>query len=487
MKNLGKYIIFLFFISIETLFGSVIAKVEPSVVYRGDTARLVLTIEGKEVNKPILDNICGYDILSSASQTSITMVNTEYKKNYVLSYTFAPQKSCTVSPISVEVDGKIEKSNPVTVTVKEASQNKNADFILSLKPSKSEVLVGEPFWLLLELKQKKSAEVVDSKFIAPDFTGFWVKDESPATREEDGEYIITKMKYKLAAQREGDLTIKPAQLRIASRVNRADMWGSFIPQIVWKSYFSNEVHIQAKPLPGIIKLVGDFTISAVADKTTITKNEAVNVTVKVVGDGNLEDIESFKPSIPGVNVFAEKIKINGNVLTQKLAFVSDEDFTIPPFSILFYNLKTKKIEKAETEPIEIKVEGSSQKVDTLEIKRADDNEQKELAITKNSSQQEDTTSLSYSWLGGMFAIGLIVGAVLMFVALRYASFTSKEKKRRFTSKDEKQLLIRLLPYKDTDKDVAAIIAIIERNLYEGKNEPLDKKLVRSVLERYKIG
>jgi hypothetical protein len=486
MKNLGKVIVFLL-LSLETLFGSVVAKVEPSVIYRGDTARLVLSIEGKEVNKPIIDNICGNDILSTASQTSISMVNMEYKKSYELSYTFVPQKSCTIEPISVEVDGKIEHSNPVKVTVKAALQNKDADFILSLIPSKNEVFVGEPFWLTLKLKQKQSAEVVDSKFVAPDFNGFWIKGETQPSREEKDGYIITTMKYKLAAQRVGKLTIKPAQLRIASRVNRRDMWGSFMPQIEWKSYFSNELVINAKPLPGNVKLIGDFTISAVADKTEITKNEAVNVVVKVVGEGNLEDIESFKPSIPGVNVFAEKIKIEGNVLTQKLAFVSDRDFTIPPFSLSFFNTDEKKIKKVTTKAIEIKVKGSSATAyDTLQIKKSTGISENEKALP-NIKREEDTTHLSYSWLGGMFAVGLIVGAILMFVALRLAPFSSKEKKRRFSPKDEKQLLVRLLPYKDEDKDVAAIITTLERNLYEGKNEPLDKKLLKSVLERYKIG
>jgi len=484
MKNLGKFIIFLLFISLTSLYASVVAKVEPSTLYRGDTARLVLTIEGGEVNKPILDNICGYDILSSASQTSITMVNMEYKKSYVLSYTFAPQKSCTVEPISVEVDGKIEKSNPVTVTVKPASQNRDANFILSLLPSKEEVFVGEPFWLTLELKQNKSAEVVDSKFIAPDFNGFWIKGESPTTREEKGNYIVTKMRYKLAAQRVGDLTIKPAQLRIASRVNRRDMWGSFMPQIEWKNYFSNEVVIHAKPLPGSVKLVGEFTISAVADKTKITKNEAVNVTVEVRGEGNLEDIESFKPSIPGVNVFAEKIKIEGNTLTQKLAFVSDKDFTIPSFSILFYNLKTKKIERVETKPIAITVEGSKENTTALKIeKNTSQTSEEVVAINKT----EDTSHISYSWLGGMFVLGAFFGALVMYAALRFMPSLASEKKRRFSPKDEKQLLIRLLPYKDEDSDVAALIKVLEGNLYEGKKEPLDKKLLKSVLERHKIG
>jgi hypothetical protein len=482
MKNLGKYILFLLFISLQTLYGSVTAKVEPAVIYQGDTARFVLSVEGGEVNKPILDTICGYDILASSSQTSITMVNMEYKKSYVLSYTFAPQKSCTIKPVSVEVDGKLEKSNPVKVVVKPPQHNRDADFVLRLLPAKKEVLVGEPFGLKLELKQKKSAEVVDSKFIAPDFTGFWIKSESPAQRTETDEYIITTMEYRLAAQREGNLTIKPAQLQIASRVNQADMWGSFMPQIRWKNYFSNEVVMQVQPLPAGVSLVGDFQISATADKTEITQNEAVNVIVKVVGDGNLEDIESFKPSLEGVNVFAQKIKIEGNVLTQKLAFVSDKDFTIPPFSLLFYNLKTKKIQRVSTKPIAIHVKGSTTKTQSLEIKK-----EKSQPSEQKAPVRESRHSFAYGWLAVAFFVGVLVGVLLgYFIFVAKVSFFEKKNSSNFSLKDKKQLLIRLLPYKESDDEVAQLIKILEANLYEGKNEVLDKKLLKRVLKRYKL-
>jgi hypothetical protein len=484
MKNLGKKILFLLFISLQTLYGSVTAKVEPAVIYQGDTARFVLTVEGKEVNKPILDTICGYDILASSSQTSITMVNMEYKKSYVLSYTFAPQKNCTIEPIVVEVDGKLEKSNPVKVVVKPPQHNRDADFILRLLPAKKEVLVGEPFGLKLELKQKKSAEVVDSKFIAPDFTGFWIKSESPAQRTETDEYIITTMEYRLAAQREGNLTIKPAQLQIASRANQADMWGSFMPQIRWKNYFSNEVVMQVKPLPAGVTLVGDFQISASADKTDITQNEAVNVVVKVVGDGNLEDIESFKPSLEGVNVFAQKIKIEGNVLTQKLAFVSDKDFTIPAFSLLFYNLKTKKIQRVSTEPIAIHVKGAKSFQNQLQIQKS-----QELTTPKEHQKKVEEQNvgekLPYSWLGGMFFLGILVGAALMYILGQFPSF-KKQGVKNFSPKDEKQLLIRLLPYKESDAEVATLLKVLEEKLYEGKNIAIDKQLLKRVLRRYKL-
>jgi len=480
MKNLGKRIFILLTFLTTTIFASVTARVEPAVVYSGETATYVLRISGEKVHKPVLTDICGNDIIGSSSQTSIEMVNMDYKKSYVLSYEFVPQKSCTIAPTSVEIDGKIEKSNAVKVLVKPASQDKNAAFVLSLKASKNDVYVGEPFIVNLELKQNRRAAVVDSKFIEPDFKGFWVKGKSQATREETPEYIITRVSYKLAAQREGDLSIKPLQLRIATRMNRRDMWGSFMPQVKWKSYYSNEVKIHAKPLPNNAKIVGNFTITAQANKQEITPNEAVNVTVTVKGEGNLEDIESFKPYIDGVNVFDEKIEIHGDTLTQKLAFVSDRDFTIPPFKLAFYNLATKKVEQIKTEPIHIKVQGSTKAEKSLTIKKDQEPEVIVKKVDEDSVVKEN--AVSYLWLIAAFIVGIVVGIALTFLK----PLQKVKKERRFNMKDEKLLLFKLLPYKDSDKDVKTIVDILEANLYGGQKSKIDKKLLKEIVKKYDI-
>ncbi len=475
MKNLGKIII-IFSLLVTSIYASVVAKVYPKSVVSGEMATYTLTIRGGEVNKPVISTICGNNVLGTSSQTSIQMINNDYKKSYVLSYQFMPQKSCVIAPVSVEIDGKIQHSNSVKVTVKPAVQDKNANFVLNLIASKTELFVGEPFTLKLILKQKKDAEAVDSKFIAPDFKGFWVKGESKATRSEAGDFIITKASYRLAPQREGNLTIPPAQLKIASRISSRDVWGSFMPQVKWKSYFSNTVHVKAKPLPNNAKIVGNFTISATADKTQITPNEAVNITVKVVGDGNLEDITSFKPYISGVNVFDEKINIKGNTLTQKLAFVADRNFTIPPFSLTFYNLKTKKVEKISTEPIHIKVIGAVKKSE-LNIKSASSVPAKALHVNNG------VTAINSVWIALAFIVGLVLGIVIMLF-IKPMKFFKNEK--TFNLNDEKLLLIKLLPYKDKDEVVKKIVDILEANLYSSKKEKIDKKIVKELLKKYDI-
>jgi len=479
MKDLGRKIFIIFSFIATTIYADVTAYVEPKTIYRGDSAFYNLKVSGGAINKPIIDTICGSSVIGTRSQTSIEMVNGDYKKSYVLSYEFTPTKSCVIEPVEVEINGKKEKSNAVKVVVKEASKDKNAPFLLSLKPSKESLFVGEPFELTLTLKQRRDAEVVDSKFLPPDFKGFWVKGESQASRVEEGEYIVTTAKYKLAPQREGNLTIAPAQIKIATRVNRRDMWGSFMPQIKWRSYFSNEVHIQANPLPNGAKYVGDFTIKATADKREINSNEAVNVTVEVIGEGNLEDIESFKPHIPGVNVFEEKVEIKGDRLTQKLAFVADRDFTIPPFKLAFYNLKTKRVEQIKTEPIHIKVTGVAKAANELKIARESVSDKVQAPL---NLQTTDSTTIDKVYVIVAFIVGVVLGMMLML--LKPLKLSKNEKK--FNIKDEKLLLIKLLPYRDSDEDVKSLVEKLEQNLYSTHKEKIDKNLVKEIVKKYNI-
>ena len=474
MKNLGK-ISLLFILLTSSLFGSVSASIEPKSVSLGDTVTYALTMSGNDIKKPIINDICGNDITGTSSQTSLHSVNGNYQKSYTLSYSFTPLKSCTIDSVDVQIDSKVESSNSVSVVVKPRVQDLNAEFTLMLTPSKKELFVGEPFTLTLLLKQKRDAKAVDSKFIAPEFSGFWIKSEGKAQRSEEDGYIITKVVYELASQREGTLSIKPAQLKIASRVG-VNNWGTLIPQVKWTSYYSNELQVHSKPLPNGAKLVGDFSIDTELSRVEVNPNEAVNLTLNVKGDGNLEDIESFKPYIKDVNVFDEKIVIEGSVLSQKLVFVSEKDFTIPAFELVFYNTKTQKIEKITTEPIDVKVSGNLKR-EEVEITRDETPVVQEVKVQEKVVVKNDYLVLGVVFLGGVF-----LGVLIMFLT----TLKKDKKSKKLDLKDEKVLLMKLLPFKDNDKEVQKIVDVLENNIYSKEKKSIDKKLLKEIVKKYDI-
>ena len=478
MKSLGRNFILFIFLT-TSLFAGVSAKLSPEMATIGDVVTYSLKITGSDITEPSLYQLCGENIISTGSRTNIEMIGTDYKKTRTFVYQFIAKKSCTIDPVEVNIDGKSVKSNSVDLIVHKQDAKLGQSFILSYDVSKKDLYVGESVKVTLTLKQRKDISVVDNKFIPSDFKGFWKKSESQPVRESDGAYVSTKVEYILTPQREGNLTISPAELRVASRVNATGWSPAFMPQIQWKSYFSNEINLDVKPLPNNAKLIGDFTIEATVDKTTVNANEAVNVVVKVQGDGNLEDIESFKPYVDSVNVFDEKIENNGNLLTQKLVFVGDHDFTIPPFMLTYFDTQTKKLKRIQTKPIKVTVKGSANKPEqTLTIK-------KEEVPLENVEQKDEEKQEGLNLLYILFAlvIGIFIGISIMILKEKQSN---KTETRKFSIKDEKLLLIKLLPYKESDDEIRKVVEILEKNIYSNEKENIDKKMLKELIKKYNI-
>ncbi len=471
MKNLGKIVLFLL-LAQYMAHASIKATVDAKSVEIGDMVTYSLHLYGEDVTRPNIHTLCGTDVISTGSQTRIEMLNGNISRTNILSYKFLPQKSCIIEPIEVEIDGKIQKSNSVKIEVKKAVLNRDADFILTLETPSKEVFVGEPFEVTLIFKQKRDAEAVDSKFIAPILKGFWIKNESQQKSTQEGKYDLTKIVYTVAAQRVGKLKITRAQIRIASRSKARDSWGSWIANVKWKTYISNELNIDVKALPTGVELVGDFSIMATVDKHEVNSNEAINLTVEVLGNGNLEDIKSFKPYIDGVSVFDEKIVVNGTKLTQKIAFVAERDFVIAPFNLKYFDPKTKEIKTISTKEISIKVKNEKPK-EELTIKREEKESEAKVEVVQ--------TPLSNLWMAVVFILGLAVGILVML----FKPWKFKAKEKSVSIKEPKILLVKLFPHRD-DKDVQKIIDILEKNIYSDAKIEIDKKLLKEIIKKYKL-
>ena len=477
MKNLGKMILLLVLIP-NAMYASVVASVDYSSVVVGETVTYSLNVSGKNLQRPILNSICDSNIIATSSQTNIEMINGKYNKTKILSYKFMPRKSCVIEPLDVIVDGKTQTTKAVKVEVKPATQDINADFVLELSADKKEVYVGQPFIMSMLIKQKHTAQALDSKFVAPVMKGFWKSGEPKQEKYDDGAYTITKLTYKLSAQREGELKIEPAQLAVASRKHTRDMWGSFMRDVKWRSYFSNELKIDAKPIPQGAKFIGDFSINARVDKKEVNPNEAINVTIQVIGEGNLEDITKFKPYIKDVSVFDEKPVVFANKFQEKLALVGDNDFVVPAFSLTFFNPKTQSLETISTKEIAIKVNGAKPH-EALKIKRdktADSVVKKPEPVKVITAKALSTIQVIF-----IFIVGLVVGVIIMLSK----PWTAFKREKSLDIKDEKKLLIKLMPYTE-DKEVQEIIDILEHNIYAKDKKVVDKKLLKEIIKKYDI-
>lgn len=478
VKNRGKgmvmiKILLLFFTAVQILFAGVSASVDTQSVEEGELVTYSLHITGESVKRPEIRTICQSDVLSTSSQTNMQIVNGAVSKNYTLSYKFAPQKSCKIESFEVEVDGKKERTKEIEISVKAPSQTKDANFMLLLQSDKKELYVGEAFELTLLFKQKNGSDAIDSKFAPPVMDGFWVRGESKPQKYQEDDYTLTKVVYTLLPQRVGTQKIGRAKIQIASRGTKMDGWGGWNPTIKWESYLSNELDLSVKPLPSGVSLVGDFTITLSLDKAEVSANEALDATVVVSGNGNLEDIESFKPHIPNVAVFDEKIAIEGKKLSQKLTFVAEHDFTIPPLQLTYFDINSKEIKTITTNEVAIKVKNQKPK-EELTIKKAQELQEETTTLTPQA--QSDTITLFF-----VFFTGLVVGAALMMLK----RVPQLKKAKKSSIKNPKELLTKLMAYKE-DAEVKRLIEILEKNIYTNDKVEIDKKVLKEVLKKYRI-
>jgi len=482
MKILGKVLLLIIFLHVS-LNATMSAHVDSTAVTLGDSVNFELRLVGKDIEKPRLSKLCGEKITSTSQMQSSQYINGSFTSQTTYSYMFTPTKSCVIKAISLTIDGKVEQSEAIKIKVSKMKITKDSDFILELKNTKADVYVGEPFQVELFFKQKRNASGVDSKFQPPNFQGFWVKKESEGRKFYEGDYVVTKLTYIIAAQKSGALSISPANMKIATRTNSRDNWGQWLPSLKWRSYFSNELVVNVKPLPANTTLVGQFKIEMALDKKVVEANEPLNITFKIKGIGNFEDIESLKPDIAGVSIYAEDPKANeffdkGNYVgefSQKMAIVADRNYTIPSVELKFFNTITGQIEVITSSPIPIEVKGTSlvQESKRLHVERANTQVEPKVKIVQKGI---DTLSAVAIFIGGIF-----LGVLMMLIPFK-KYFAKDSNSLHVNIKDKKVLLMFLLQHRD-DKEASTMVDTLEAILYRGSSEMIDTKVVKTLVKR----
>ncbi len=485
MINLGK-IIFTCILVTGLLHAKLNVFVDTDKVTIGEQVRFGITAEGDEVIPPKVESLCGEDIVSTSTSTSVQGINGVFTKKQTFEYLFVPTKSCTIEPIEVMVDGVKEMTKPVEITVSPVKITKNSRFILQLETDKKRVYVGEPFTLTVIFKQKHGANAVDSKFTLPPLKNFWVKEESEGRKFEEDGYTVQRLSYVLSPQKSGYHTIKPARIEIAARTQRQDTWGQWFATLKWRTYFSNELELEVLPLPDNLSIVGRFSISAEVDRTEVNASEAVNVTVSIKGSGNFEDIQGFKPHIKGVGVFEEEPSTQANiedgeykgVWRQKIALVPTHDVTIPPFTLRYFDLDTNATKTIQTRPITLHVKNAApeHQAEPLKIQRA--------PIAQTAADEQMQVAAKSSGNGSFFwglSIGLVLGILLGL--LPWKQWLQRNKTVPMSYKNERDVLSILLNHLD-DADAAAMAAKLEAKLYEGKSVTIDTKQLKALYKKY---
>jgi hypothetical protein len=496
-KILGNFIFLI--VTASTLFATVTLKVDKLGFYRGDSVNITIKATGDDVKFPNIKDIAGYNIVGVANSSQTTIINSKVSHTKSRTYTIVPQNSFTIEPMKVIVDGKEEwtPKKEVKLLKPSSSAKKGGDIVFELKADKTHLRVGESTTLKLILKKK--AQVRADKILIGEFknSNFWIKKLGDYNHYIDGEYEVYVYEYQITPQKAGTFIIDPIEVNIGKLTQdriggfNDPFFDQFFQTMKYKKYFSNSLSFKVDPLPQNVEVFGDFEIFATVDKKEVEANKPVNLTIKILGEGNVEDIKKFSLNIPQAVIYSDEPKTKSYVengktygeFLQKIAIIADSSYTIPSIEFKYFDKTKNRVVTKKTAPIKIKVKGEKKLKETPKIITA----VKTTPKTKEKQQiviKKEDSYIKYIYL----VVGFILGILATLGGLKLKNFSKKEEtpieKKIRKAKSDRELFDILLPFA-SNQDIKNILEKLEANIYNHDKNRIDKEEIIEILEEGK--
>ncbi|MBV7268975.1 BatD family protein [Winogradskyella luteola] len=328
--------------------------------------------------------------------TSLMNSYTNGKKSYLKTYSYflAPKKrgKLTIKQATIEIDGEVYKTFPVTVNVTAAVDRPNAppgaseiaseNIHLVAEVSKTDPYLNEGFTVVYKLYVSPETGVSNwREKDNPRYNDFWSQNieikglniQKGLYKGEEYRYVVLR-KTVLYPQKTGKLKIEPLVLDITVEVptGRADIFGRAIMTKVPKTVTAGSRTINVKPLPEQEKpsdfkgAVGDFSFQVTTSKTELDATESLQAKIEVSGKGNLKLFELPKLTTPSsLEVYEpehqENVRTNLNGMQGR---ISDTytivpqyrgKYPVPPISFSYFDLKTETYKRITSDEIVINV------------------------------------------------------------------------------------------------------------------------------------
>ncbi|WP_299126698.1 BatD family protein [uncultured Winogradskyella sp.] len=328
---------------------------------------------------------------TSVSNTWINGKRT-YKKTY--SYFLAPKKrgKFTIKQATIEIEGEIYKTFPLTINVTAAVDKPNAppgaadiaseNIHLVAEVSKTNPYLNEGFTVVYKLYVSPETGVSNwREKDNPRYNNFWSQNveikglniQKGLYKGEEYRYVVLR-KTVLYPQKTGKLKIEPLVLDISVEVptGRADIFGRQIMTKVPKTVTAGSRTINVKPLPEQGKpadfkgAVGDFNFKLTTSKTQLNATESLQAKIEVSGKGNLKLFELPKLNTPSsLEVYEPEHKENVRTnLSGMRGRISDTytivpqyrgKYPIPSISFSYFDLATETYKRISTDEVVIDV------------------------------------------------------------------------------------------------------------------------------------
>lgn len=357
--------------------------------------------------RPEIKGLDTPDIKVEYSGTSSTIQNVSghVTVDRVFNYTVRIDKpgKYTIGPAIVRIQGGNVESNVVTFTVgaeqipHESQQVKN-EYKLEVEATPTKMLFGEKLNVKIRAVLKNDSQI--SSLEEPDLSAFWVyKLSGPVKKDsykDNYSYYTLEWEYELFPKQAGQLLIPAitATVQVISDNNSA--FFTFFKNYDVKKISSNAVTIYVEPLPAHAQGLFAGTVQDVdleINNTAITTSDGALLTLKIVGAGNLAQLDINNLKLPdGLRVYKSKADVQryDTYYDQKtiefvLQGLKAGVFTIEPQEFNYFDLQTKKIKTKYTRPITIHVVQSSSPAATFNDDRVHEAHEEQLWSLQNKS------------------------------------------------------------------------------------------------------
>ena len=368
------FIFILSFFSICTATAQVEFNVSaPRLVGVGETFRVTFAVNAN-IENFTPPEFSGLTVIAGPSQstsTNMQVINNKVTQSMTISFVYVVQAAqegkASIGAAKVTVEGKVYQTNPVSIDVvkdaptqqgrQQQQQQANSgkvsadetDIFARITFSKPQVVRGEYLIATIRLYTRQLNILGFENVKFPSFNGFWSQEiDSPRQLEfKERETINGKIyytdvvrRYALFPQQTGAIKVDPFEvtcvLQVRGNAQPRSLFDSFFdtPQSVRKNISSPTTSIEVNKLPdgapaSFKGAVGtNFQMDARFNRDSIQANDAVNLTVKISGEGNLKLLEAPQINFPP-HFETYDIKIADNSKTSGAGVSGSKSFEYP--------------------------------------------------------------------------------------------------------------------------------------------------------------
>ena len=389
----------------------VTASVSSNQVAAGEQLEITFSTNGNpESFDPPAFN--GFQVVGGPNQSSsYSSINGQTTASIAVGYVLVGVKEgeYTIGPATMLINGKQYRSNTTRIKVTKGratpqqqapsggdgqsgrvsrgnSQDISKLLFMRAIASKTNVYQGEQIAVTYKL-YANIAIVDNAPDKLPDFNGFWSQEiKNNSGNVQWKEEVYNGQRYHVAVLKEiilfperfGKLTLDPlimsfvVRKEVPSNDPIEQFFGGGSYEDVKYKVKTAPVTIHVKQLPdagkpaGFDGAVGQFSIAASVDKSSLKANEALNYTLRISGSGNLKLLKA-----PVVNFPADLEKYDPKLndrITESLSGVSgsreysylliprhEGNYTIEPLKFSYFNPTTHKYVTLSAGPFDLKV------------------------------------------------------------------------------------------------------------------------------------